>query len=275
MDYEKKKEEILNKFDKINRKVGDLLSDYIVKYSNKGVFEPDISLATLESDIVNILKKSGYTDATNEYFATFGEILSGTINQFVDKAKAERDLKSSNIANLVTDITLDNLKGLGIQDNFIKPLANEIRKMIYSGDTYANFKRYINENIVGETPKLTKYINQVTVDAFSQYDGALQTEIKNKYKPKRFYYIGGIIETSRPICYHLHTTYGGNPISVDELEKVLDEYCPNGVPSEDYIEINGKRIKKGAGMIEGTTIANFSTNRGGFQCEHKVRWVID
>lgn len=273
MDYEKKKQEIHDKFDKLSRTVADLLADYIVQYANKGIFEPNSSLATLEQDIIKILQKAGYSDASNEYFNTFSEILSTTVKDFSKISEVERELKQSKLANLVTDITLDNLKGLGIQDNFIKPLANEIRKRIFSGDTYANFKNYLTDNIKNNS-KLTKYVGQITMDAFSQYDGALQKEIKTKFDAKKFKYIGGVIETSRPICYHLHTTFGNNPISIDELKKVLDEYCPNGIPSDDYIEINGRRLKKGAGMIEGTTIDNFDVNRGGYACEHKVRWIV-
>ena len=70
--------------------------------------------------------------------------------------------------------------------------------------------------------------------------------------------------------------YGSNPIKISELQNDLDEYCPNGIPSDDKITIDGKQYKKGAGMMKLTTVKTFPLFKGGAEnnCHHKWRWNI-
>jgi len=274
MDYDAENERIKKEIERVNNKFSALLIEYIAKFSVRGQLEYDDSMAFLEQDIAKILKEAGYSDAISGYFEYFTKILTSTISNYTRVAEVEQALSQSRSADLITQSTTDSLKGLGIKENIINPLAKQIRTFILTGGTYNDLKGFL-KNSIENNGKLTQYVTQITVDAFSQYDGALQNEIKTKFKPTKFYYIGDEIETSRPFCTHMKDTYGSSPISIEQLEKDLNEYCHNGIPSEKSITINGKQKKKGAGMLEGTTVTNFDINRGGFQCRHKVRWIIE
>ena len=89
-------------------------------------------------------------------------------------------------------------------------------------------------------------------------------------------YIGSLIETSRPFCIDMHDSQ--KRYSKAEVQKKLDEFIPNGIPSKERITIitnQGKEINttKGSGMIEFTDIDNITINRGGYGCRHLVRWI--
>ena len=118
----------------------------------------------------------------------------------------------------------------------------------------------LNEAII-EKPELTRYVRQVATDALFQYDGALNEDIKKEFGFTKFRYLGSLVEDSRPFCEHMKSL--GGVIDIEQLKIALDDFCPNGEPKKG----------KGDGMIKGTTVANFSINRGGYNCGHRVRWV--
>ena len=85
------------------------------------------------------------------------------------------------------------------------------------------------------------------------------------------------MEESRPMCTHIRETYP-NGMTIAEVNKVLNEFIPNGEPSDRQVKVinaKGKEVyrAKGSGLIEGTDITNITENRGGYNCRHNVKWV--
>lgn len=275
MDYNELSDEIIKNIDKVSANLKAKILDYIIIYLDKGKLVYNDAIATIENDIINLLKESGYLEAIEPFFNNFKEILNTTIGYYPKISDLNISLSESKAAQYVIDNTNEYLRSTGLKENVINPIVKELRKMILTGDTYSNIKNKIESLLTGEKPIMINYIKQVSIDAFAQYDGALQNEIMDKYKPKYLYYIGGKIDNSRPFCVHMKDKYGNNKIHIDELKASLLEYCPNGEPSEEIIYINGKKRKKGDGMIDGTTIANIDINRGGHRCEHKIRYIIE
>jgi hypothetical protein len=119
----------------------------------------------------------------------------------------------------------------------------------------------------------------VAKDAIMQYDGLIQEELRQKFKPTSGRYIGSLIEDSRPFCDHMKDKFANRPVSITQLQTALDEFCPNGQPSQSKITfetVNGetKSQAKGSGMIQGTNIQNFPSLRGGYNCRHEWKWIF-
>jgi len=142
--------------------------------------------------------------------------------------------------------------------------------------TYQETADLLKRQLV-DKPLLIRHVDQVAFDALRQYNGAINDEVRKTYNLKHFFYIGSEIETTRPVCDHIRDNYKG-AISIDQLKVILDEFCPNGIPSDvsiTYETVNGvkRTAKKGAGMYDGTTVDNFCQNCGGNRCRHEVKWV--
>lgn len=242
---EKSNEDFLNKLEK-----------YILSKTDKGKLNDLKFFVDLEAIIRTLLKESGYTSNIEDIFIKGLEIKDGLYDLYKKKNIPKSFFTDSSKAKFIEDLANGNLRGSGLNENVVKKIANNIRQTGFLGLDIKSVT-----NIVGNIQEiLPKYVRQVSFDTLGQVHGALQNEIKEKYKPTKGRYIGGEIETTRQFCKHLVDL--GNPITVDELKVVLNEYCPNGKPKKG----------KGDGMIEGTTIDNFEINRGGYMCRHLWIW---
>jgi len=139
-------------------------------------------------------------------------------------------------------------------DNWIRM---ECLKVLYF--IVKKLRKLVNEQGYSNIEKIPSFIHHFITRKLAEWE----CKTKLKFKPKKGRYVGSLIETSRPICSHLIKM--GNPISREQLTKVLDKYCPKGKPD----------LVLGRGMIEGTNIDNFSINKGGYQCRHIWIWIIE
>ena len=188
-----------------------------------------------------------------------------------NKLSVENYLIKNKYLTELKNQAIENLKSSGtIYQEITKPVEQVMRLSIIRGISYQDAK----DQLSGNLGKLESYVKTITKDTLNTYDGAINNEIKERYKLETMIYVGSLIETSRPICLHLKEK---SRWTKDELKSVLDEYCPNGVPSEKTIMIQQGdkevRMKKGSGMIEGTNVDNFTVNRGGYGCRHLARWI--
>lgn len=270
-ELEKSKELLnnLSKYDKVlYDAVVDIISDSIkdgkIKLSNK-------ELAQLEEKILEYLKDSNYSKDVSKYFDIFQNIA----NLNMDRQIAINDLKLSKInamwnANeqktLLEQKTLYYLKGNGLKTKYAQAVGDLIREQHFLGKDFNSAKKILKQSLV-EKSITQRYINTTVIDSMRTYNGIFNDTIRETYGFKNYKYVGDILETSRPFCIILVEKYKGN-ITENQMKDVLNEYCPNGKPSQTKITIDGKVYKKGAGMYEDTTIENICTNCGGFGCLH-------
>ena len=273
VSFSEEDEILQKKIDKLAEKFNDKLINLIKEFSVKGQLETSDELANLDVNILDALKDSGLIQMY-EYMLTITNKLNiENVKYYSSITKVETDIRSSNSVKYVLDNLKNNLLGQNIKTGLAQKIANTLRPLILSGADYATTKQALIKVI---PPQLNKYLGQVTKGAFSVYDGAIQNSIAEKYNLTEGFYIGDLVESSRPFCVHMKDKYGSNPIKLTELQKDLDEYCPNGIPSDDKITIDGKQVKKGAGMMQLTTVKTFPMFKGGADnnCHHKWRWNI-
>lgn len=276
-------DDVISKFDesmvKTSNTLFDLLRSVLYDYVEKGVLQPDsLELARLEEKILNAVTQSGYGGNIDKLLTAFPELeqINEKYYQKAEKLSAKEAILGSDRIDEHVKQVIDQLRGGGAKEGILKPIENLIRQQILLKRPVKEVEILLRNEIIANN-LLGKYAGQIAIDALSQFDGIINDEVRVKYDLKNFFYIGSLIETSRPICDHIRDNYK-SVISIDNLEDVLDEFCPNGIPSEEkisYETVNKKKVtaKKGSGMYKGTNSANFSTYRGGYGCRHEVKWT--
>lgn len=269
-------DEYIQKVNVSSKKLYEILLRVLADFSEGGTLKADKrKLAELDSIIKSALKDSGYSKATDKYLEGFGKL-----QDFNDKYYGNQGLnlntaiKGSDILPYIQERVIDNLRQAGAMENIIKPLEGIIRQDTFLNRTYKQTADLLKEKLVTNSI-ITNHVDTIAFDALNQFNGAINNEVRIKYDLKYFFYIGSEIENTRPICAHIRDNYN-RAISFDELKTILDEYCPNGIPSEKtitYETVNGVKMtkQKGSGMYEGTTVENFCINKGGHRCRHDVK----
>lgn len=259
----------LKKYDKIiYEKVLDIINENIV---DGKIFLSEQVMAGLEDLLIDELEKFGIFKDIVSYLKIYNtldfELIEeqGKINKL--KANELKEFwKKNKSRQILTNKLKYDLSKNGMAKTYVNAVASLVREQAFLQVPFKEAQKLLKEKLI-DNNVTTRYIKTTVRDVASQYDGAFQNEIRKKYDFKNFIIIGDLIEDSRPVCRHLVDL---RRLTYEQMEKVLDEYCPNGKPSEKIVELNGKKIKKGSGMIEKTTIDNIETLRGGYGCRHRI-----
>jgi hypothetical protein len=275
---EKSFNEYVKEIEKINKKLFSIIVSHISDFVVDGKFDTSLSnVAKIKTFLIDALKKSGYVKATNEYMKlvdTIKEINTKWYDkESINISKSFDNLLVKNSENAINNV----LRGDELIRNIVEPLNKSLTSgLILKSDfkeTYRNL-----DNIFNDKRIIPSYIENVAYDVMLEHDGTINNVVKVEHKLKYMYWIGSEIESTRPICSHIKDKYGSKAISEDQMQLVLDEFCPNGIPSKKsitYTTVNGKTFtrEKGSGMKQGTNIKNISEKRGGYKCRHEVKYT--
>lgn len=268
--------------DTLDKKIYARILKFISQNSNYGKVSIDKKeLAILDDIILKEIRDSGYNIEVNNYFKLFNELENA-----ISKEQSEiNNIKVSKIKELWNDSaqkqfiiekTVYDLGVNGIKDVFVKSISEVIRDANFFNLDLETAENKLRKLLV-EDKYTERYVRQTTLDTLSQYDGAINNEVRVVYDLQIMKYITNTIETSRPICVHIHDILGGS-ITEKQLKETLDIYCPNGNPSKSEITYKvhtgeEKTAKKGSGMIDGTIFENFTQLKGGYGCRHRAIWT--
>ncbi len=272
-----KGDNVLKSLEKLDYKIYVKIIELLSKNVDGGIlYLSNEDLANIEDIIKGVLKNSDYGLFAQNYYNLF---------DLLDKSIIAEQAKTNNLkVNELNKFWKGSVSNMGIRDrvkydflgegfskNFINGIAEVVREQGFFNRTIKEASEILQKKLVTESA-FKKYANNTARDLLSQYDGAFNDEIKQKYDFKNIRYIGSLIETSRPFCSHIMDTYNGK-LSIEQMENELDLFCPNGKPSQVKIEFNDGLVKRGSGMIEGTKIENISKLRGGYGCRHRLLYV--
>lgn len=288
-------ENAFNEYDKsldgVAKNFYSLLLTVLNKYSKDGTLVlNERKLAQLEDEIYKALKDADYLKATDAYLKNFKKVAE--VNKKWYKAQkinvTDYILRKPQIEFTINQ-TVDALKQSGVREFMVKPIANIIRQDVLLGLTFDEAAEKLRKQTIGAKIKLPngevkvdegyikRYAKQVAFDGLHQYDGAINQQVKKEFGLGYALYIGSLVETSRPFCDHMRDASAGGTLTEEQVEKILQEHCPNGEPSQESTtyEVNGvkRTAKKGSGMISGTVMGNLTINRGGYGCRHELKWV--
>lgn len=276
-------DKILDGLSFLDRKLYNRVVKFLIANSDRGKISISANdLAGLEDLLYDEIKKSEYEKELNKYLLLF-ETLAGAISQ--QQAEINR-LKIAEInafwgddsqRRAISEKVIYDLGARGMKLKFVKAVADAVRDVNYYNMDFNTAEQTIKTFLI-DNEYTQRYIGQTVRDSLSQYQGAMNNRIATVYGFKRWLYVGNTIETTRPICAHLRDDLGGE-FTDEQLKKALQEYCPNGEPSDSkitYSTVSGKKYtkKKGSGMIKGTTFDNFPQVRGGYGCRHECIPII-
>ena len=275
---EKSFNEYVKEVEKINKKLFSIIVSHISDFVIDGKFDTSLSnVAKIKTFLIDALKQSGYVKATNEYMKlvdTIKEInTSWYKKESINISKSFDNLLVKNSEDAINNV----LRGDELIRNIVEPLNKSLTNQLILKSNFKETYRNL-DNIINEKRIIPSYIENVAYDVMLEHDGNINNVVKLENKLKYMYWIGSEIESTRPICSHIKDKYGSKAISEDQMQIVLDEYCPNGIPSKKsitYTTVNGKSFtrEKGSGMKQGTNLQNISEKRGGWKCRHEVKYT--
>lgn len=153
----------------------------------------------------------------------------------------------------------------GLRTNVVLP----VRKILYRGITFRTPIREIESQLRTEilskdsSSRLLRYSRQVTQDAVSQFDGAINDRIRDDLQLDGIVYVGSLIKTSRSNCRELvqgSGRFGDLAVEpgmyrVADLPKIVD------------------RARGRSGWNEACTPETFAQFRGGWGCRHECYYI--
>jgi len=282
--------QIITNGDDILFKVGDTLDkqmyNRIRKFIAINVKDGKVNidnkdLAILDDIILKEIKDSGYNTEISNYIKLFAELEKAISKEQANlnglRVKSIEDLwNKSDMKHRIMQKTIYDLGQNGMKDVFVKAISEVIRESNFLNLDIESAENKLRKVLIDD--KYTaRYIRQTSLDTLSQYGGAINNEVRVAYDFKTMIYTVNTIETSRPICVHIHDTLGGK-VTEKQLKETLDYYCPNGEPSQSQITYkvhtgDKKTAKRGSGMKQGTTFDNFTQLVGGYECRHRALWT--
>lgn len=218
-----------------------------------------------------IEKNVAYQSEIRKYLRSFGTIdkLNEKIHKVTNKIDIKSVVKQANrqqrsliaktaegVTGEISDAALtDSLTGRDMRKQFTKPVKRILYDNIIKGTPGTEVKKQLHDFIMGEKGKigqLQRWTGQITRDAISQYDGAVNDMVREEFNLDAYRYIGSLVKDSRPQCKKWITVNNGI-LPFDTLTKEIQWANNNGT-----------------GMIPGTNKDNFATYRGGWNCRHSA-----
>ncbi len=228
-------------------------------------------LSQVKGRLQKILLNPTYVQSVKDYVGNFNEVIKLQNNYFREiESKFSPPKLVTEIKKQAVESVVNNLTENGLNANIVDKVHNLMRQAATSGGSYNTLNTqltdFITNNHTGDG-QLLRYTKQITTDALNQFSGQYTQLISADLGFEWFRYSGSNIETTRPFCL---ACTDRKYFHISEMPKVLlGEF-------EEFRKYQGKINKKTGlpeGMIPGTDVSNFQTNRGGYNCGHQWRPV--
>jgi hypothetical protein len=210
-------------------------------------------IASLDSKMLEIMKKIGYQSQVFKLLANFDDIDNSLQSIHKDNNITVAQSLIDPIKQVLIDTTTNNLLKQGLDANLTQPIKDILLLNATVGTSLTDTIQQIDDSmttIPGRKGAFYSHSTQVARDTLGQYNGAINQAIKDEFELDGNLYIGSLVEDSRPQCERWV-----------EMSEIPDSELQNEI---DWAFANG------SGMILGTTASNFCTNRGGYNCRHIV-----
>lgn len=175
--------------------------------------------------------------------------------QVTQGVKGFADIVSQTIARQMTVDAVTSF--LGFENNAGRLINDGVGRLLFQNvigaasrkDTETSISTYLSDPDTGFVGKASVAAR----DAVATYDGHIQDELTKKIKYDGYFYLGTIINTSRPQCRHWVNNLHGF-ITFEELEKEVQKW----------------KSSQGYDSNKVLTAEDFAKVRGGYNCRHQA-----
>jgi len=241
-----------------------------------GRIKPTIGNIKIVSNIKNKLLKVILTDSyksqVKQFVKSFNDL---TTLQNSYWRTVESTFKPSSILKQIKQIaiqdTVTKLMENGIDANVAQPISDILTQNVTQGGSYKDMQSHLKEAILttDKSPGLLdRYTKQITVDSINQYNRNYTQIASSDLGYEWYSYQNTLINTSRPFCIAMHERRYFHISQIPDLLKAKDLYYTKDGKSVK-VPLNAKTGLPD-GMYPTTTVANFLTLLGGYNCGHQA-----
>lgn len=226
-------------------------------------------LSELRGKLQKILLNPDYVKSVKEYAGSFEKVTDiqhryfGELEKTFKPPKLAKEIRRQAVQGVVNQLT-----ETGLNANVVDKIGELMRKAATSGGSYSTLTKQLTDFIVNNESgdgQLLRYTKQISTDALNQFSGQYTQIISSDLGYEWYRYSGSNIETSRPFCL---ACTDRKWFHISELPDVIrgefEEFKKRGGRINTKTELP-------EGMIPGTDVSNFMTNRGGYNCGHQWR----
>lgn len=254
----------------IEKKVFDEIMSFVDSFDTTGGYFSDgimtvDELSEVEARINSALRTSGYTKQVDLFMKDYGKI---TLNSIELLDAQGFNFKKSPLSEMEKKWKLKTKTTLlesGIREDFTRPIMQILDDAISLGDSVNAARTKLQDFVLSgkdKSGKLKSYLTQTARDSISQMQGQQIQSIANEVGYEGISYIGGLLNDSRGQCTHWIKDLNGF-IPLDKLASEIKLAYKNQAAKKIT-----DGVHKWGGMMPNTTVDNFITKRGGFNCTH-------
>lgn len=250
--------------DEVSRLVAELLRGFDTR---GGRFVPNNNTAfiinTLNPKIREIIRRTRLNENFLSYVDDFSQLDRNTssLQQELNGIRVPNDIYTQARAwivdNVVSSLTAS------ISTDFAQPVKNILYERITTGGSVLEAETALRNLVNGSEGKLgvfERHVGQIARDAVNDYNGTVNSKIKQEFKLNAIRYAGGLVEDSRCQC---RKWVAMGTIKDDQLQAEIDW----AYSSSSYTTSDGE-VCRPSGMKPDTTVDNFPEKRGGYNCTH-------
>lgn len=230
-------------------------------------------ITSIKNKLLRVILTDEYKAQVKQFVQAFRDITT-LHNQYW--RTIEKKFKPSSLLKQIKQIaisdTINKLTDAGISANVVEPVSDILTQNITQGGSMKDLKAILTENLTTtKTPgTLQRYATQITTDSINQYSRNYTQIVTSDLGLEWFGYRNSLIKTSRPFCISMvERRY----FHVSEIPKLLKAeglyYFNRATQKREKVPLN-KRTGLPDGMYETTTVANFMTLLGGYNCGHQA-----
>lgn len=234
-------------------------------------------VANIKNKLLKVILTDAYKSQVKQFLKAFNDI---TTLQNAYWRSVENTFKPSSLLKQVKQLaiqdTVQKLMENGIDANVAQPISDILTQNVTQGGSYKDMQSHLREAVLttDKSPGLLdRYTKQITVDSVNQYSRNYTQIASSDLGFEWYAYQNTLINTSRPFCIAMHER---RYFHISEIPDLLAAkglyYTKDG--KELKVPINSKTGLPD-GMYPTTTVANFLTLLGGYNCGHQIGPVSD
>jgi hypothetical protein len=230
-------------------------------------------ITSIKNKLLRVILTDDYKAQVKDFIQAFRDITS-LHNEYW--RGIEKKFKPSSLLKQIKQITIDDtinkLLENGIESNVAQPISDILTQNITQGGSMRELKSLLTENLTNtSTPgTLQRYATQITTDSINQYSRNYTQIVTSDLGLEWYSYRNSLIKTSRPFCIAMVERRYFHISEIPALLRAEDLYYTDIKTGERLKVLLNPRTKLPDGMYESTTVSNFITLLGGYNCGHQV-----